>query len=64
VDELEANLKNSNRSFEEAQDEIADLKAKKKQEIDATVKSAEKAVKQAKTQTSKAKDMLAKNIAD
>jgi hypothetical protein len=31
VDELEANLKASNRAFEEAQAEIADLKAKKKQ---------------------------------
>jgi hypothetical protein len=46
------------------QAKIANLKGKKQQEIEAAVKSVKKAMKQAKAETSKAKDMLAKNIAD
>jgi hypothetical protein len=42
VSELNAKLKASNQALEEAHTEIADLKAKKQQEIEAAVKSVEK----------------------
>jgi hypothetical protein len=61
---LDAKLKASYRALDEAQAEIADLKAKTNQEIEAAIKSAKKAVMQAKAETSKAEDMLAKNVAD
>jgi hypothetical protein len=64
VGELDTRLKASTRALEEAQAEIADLKAKKQQEIEAIPKSAEKAVAFAKADTSKAEEMLSNKNAD
>jgi hypothetical protein len=61
---LDTRLKASTRALEEARTEIAKLKAKKRQEIEATVKSAEKAVAHAKARTSKTEEMLSKKNTD
>jgi hypothetical protein len=64
VSEIYTKLKAQTRALEEAQAESAELRAKKQQEIEAAVKSAEKVVTHAKAETSKVKDMLAKKNID
>jgi hypothetical protein len=64
VGELDTRLKASSRALEEAQAEIVKLKAKKQQEIEAAIKSAERAVTHAKAETSKDEEMLSKKNAD
>jgi uncharacterized protein involved in exopolysaccharide biosynthesis len=49
VSDLETNLKASSQALEEAQAQLAELKAKQKLEIEAAIKFAEKAVAHADT---------------
>jgi hypothetical protein len=54
------NTKASTRALEEAQAEIANLKAKKQQEVETITKFAEKAAASSKAGTSTAEEMLLK----